>query len=366
MTDIAFFIPSLHGGGAEKMVLALANHYASKGMSVDLVLVKREGVYLDKVNDKVRVIHLESSRVFTSILRLSKYLRRSKPRSILSALAHANIACILAKKISGMDCRVVVSQRNMSSLSSLKGLKGHVFKRLTRWAYNSSDAVVAISTGVKDDMVYNLGVSSGLITPIYNPAYSSEVVEKSKAEVVHDYFNLGAGHKVVLAVGRLTEIKDFTTLIKALPLVRKELDARLIILGEGPLRADLECLVSDLNLEPYVSLPGFYENPYAFMRKADLLVMSSISEGFGNVLVEAMSCDTPVVSTNCPTGPAEILEQGKWGDLVPVGDHEAMAIAIMNTLKRPVHPDVSERAREFSIDSIAQKYLHVLDRVGRV
>lgn len=347
------------------MVLTLANHYASIGMSVDLVLVKKEGAYLDEVDDRVRIVHLESSRVLTCIFRLSKYLKNSKPKSILSALAHANVACVLAKKISGIKSRVVVSQRNMSTLSSLRGVRGWVFWHLTRWAYNSSYAVVAISEGVKNDMIHNMAVKSDLIVTIYNPAFSEDVVERSKREVEHDYFGLESNPRILLAVGRLTEVKDFPTLITAFASVRKSVDARLIILGEGASRISLESLIKSLGLENYVSLPGFSENPYSYMRRADLLVMSSLSEGFGNVLVEAMSCGTPVVSTNCPTGPAEILEGGRWGELVPVGDHEALALAIIKSLNKPSPVNGSERAREFAVDTIAQKYLLALGYTGQ-
>ena len=165
---------------------------------------------------------------------------------------------------------------------------------------------------------------------------------------------------MILGVGRLTQAKDFPTLIRAFALVRKKRAARLMILGEGEERPKLEALVRELGLEREVTLPGFVDNPYKYMKRAAVFVLSSKWEGFGNVLVEAMALGTPVVSTDCPSGPAEILENGRWGRLVPVGDVYALAEAIIETLDEEHHPDVANRAKDFAVELAVEKYINVL------
>lgn len=356
--DIAFFIPSMNGGGAEKMMLALANHYALAGKTVDLVLVNKEGQYLQHVSSLVRVVDLKSHRTLASLPRLVRYLKEEKPMTMLSALTHANIAAVLARKLSGEDFRLVVSQRSL--VARQRNIKRFVYNKVVGWFYNSSDGVVAISEGVKEDMVEALSVRRELIHTIYNPAYSEVNVERSREEAGHPYFNSENKCPVVLAVGRLVEVKGFDSLIRAFSLVRKNTDVRLIILGEGPLRKKLQGLIDSLDLNEVVSMPGFVENPYSYMKNADLFVLASLSEGFGNVLVEAMACGTPVVSTNCPTGPAEILEGGKWGRLVPVNNSEKLANAIFDSLQEKNRPRVEVRAKDFAIGPIAEAYLSVL------
>jgi glycosyltransferase involved in cell wall biosynthesis len=165
---------------------------------------------------------------------------------------------------------------------------------------------------------------------------------------------------VVLGVGRLTAQKDFPSLIRAFAKVRAQKPCRLVILGEGELRGELEALVASLDLSADVALPGFTDNPFAWMRQSSLFVLSSAWEGFGNVLVEAMACGTPVVSTNCPSGPAEILENGRWGRLVPVGDVDALADAMLATLAETTHADVATRAQDFGVEQAVAGYLGLL------
>ncbi|NLO89188.1 MAG: glycosyltransferase, partial [Clostridia bacterium] len=188
-------------------------------------------------------------------------------------------------------------------------------------------AVVAVSQGVADDLVKTTGLMRELIKVIYNPIVTPELLEKAKESIGHPWFKPGQP-PVILSAGRLTAAKDFPTLIHAFARVRAERLARLMILGEGEERPNLESLVRELGLESDVSMPEFVENPYAYMARAAVFVLSSAWEGFGNVLVEAMAVGTPVVSTDCPSGPAEILEGGKWGKLVPVGDVEKLAKAL--------------------------------------
>jgi glycosyltransferase involved in cell wall biosynthesis len=199
------------------------------------------------------------------------------------------------------------------------------------------------------------------ITVIYNPVFTPDLLHKAQEPVDHPWF-APAGLPVILGVGRLAEQKDFFTLIRAFALVRQHRPARLIIVGEGPDRPGLEALARELGVADDVSLPGFSTNPYAYMRQADVFVLSSLFEGLPAVLVEALAVGVPIVSTRCPHGPEEILQDGICGPLVPVGDAAAMADAICATLDAPLPAHVlQERARAFALDTIVEQYKKVLD-----
>jgi glycosyltransferase involved in cell wall biosynthesis len=228
-----------------------------------------------------------------------------------------------------------------------------------RQTYHRADGVIAISCGVADDLAAAIDMPRDHIQVIYNPAFLPNVIENSKLALLHPWF---APHEppVILAAGRLTAAKDFSTLIRAFARLHSVRAARLVILGEGEQRDKLEVLLKELDLASDVALPGFVDNPFAWMRRSALFVLSSAWEGFGNVLVEAMACGLPVVSTDCPSGPAEILENGRWGRLVPVGDVEALAAAMCATLDESEHPNVAARAAMFHSETAVEKYLKVL------
>jgi len=218
---------------------------------------------------------------------------------------------------------------------------------------------VAVSRGVADDLARLTGLPREKIQVIYNPVVTPELFVKAEEPLGHPWFAAGEP-PVILGVGRLHEAKDFQTLIRAFALVRKKRVARLVILGEGEERPKLEALVRELGLEEEVALPGFVDNPFKYMKRAGVFVLSSQWEGFGNVLVEAMACGTPVVSTACPSGPEEILENGRWGRLVSVGDVDALAEAIILTLDDKNHPDVARRALDFGVQRAIDEYIRVL------
>jgi glycosyltransferase involved in cell wall biosynthesis len=226
-----------------------------------------------------------------------------------------------------------------------------------RWTYPYADAVVAVSGGVADDLSRTIRLARDRIRVIYNPVLTREMLEMSHDEVEYPW--IGAGKPVILAVGRLVEQKDFPTLVRAFAKVRRDRDAYLVILGEGEERAHIEQIARELGLQESVFMPGFVSNPYACMRQATILALPSRWEGFGNVVVEAMACGTPVVASDCRSGPAEILEDGKWGELFPVGDSNAMAAAILRVLDGR-RPDVEVRAQAFSAAPIAALYLREL------
>ena len=356
---LTLFLPSLRGGGAERVLVNLANGFAERGYGVDLVLAKAEGVYFDQLSPAVRVVDLHTPRVLRALPGLVSYLRRERPAALLSALNHANVIACLAHRLARVPTRLVISERNTLSVSRPQNARGRLVPWFMRWTYPWADAVVAVSQGVADDLVRTLGIAAERVKVIYNPVVDDELLAKAQEPLDHPWFTDGAP-PVVLGVGRLTEQKDFPTLIRAFARVRTHRRARLMILGEGELRPQLEALVRQLGLQDDVALPGFVANPFAYMARAAVFVLSSRWEGLPGALIQAMACGAPVVSTDCPSGPREILEDGRWGRLVPVGDVDALAEAISATLSDGKRPDVAARAAAFRVEEAVEGYLHVM------
>lgn len=364
---IALFVPSLRGGGAERVMVTLANNFAERGLTVDLVLVKAEGPYLSEVNSKVRIFDLNASRVALSLLPLIRYLQCEQPDAMLSALKHANVIAIIANKLSRAKTRLVVSEHSTLSARAMSSAKGRArfMPWLMRMSYPTADAVVAVSSGSANALAENIGLKREVISVVYNPFDCAHIRNLSHASIDHPWFALDQP-PVILAVGRLTPAKDYPTLIRAFAKLRQQRAARLLILGEGELRSELESQISQAGLNEAVALPGFVENPFSYMRRAAVFVMSSAWEGLPSVLIQAMACGTPVVSTDCASGPSEILENGKWGRLVPVGEAEALSFAIAETLAEDKHPSVSLRADDFSINKALYGFSNVLGIVPPV
>jgi glycosyltransferase involved in cell wall biosynthesis len=359
---IAFYLPSLRGGGAERVMLTLANAFASRGFEVDLVLAEATGEYMSEISPDVRLVDLRSSRVMTSLPALVRYLRRERPRVLLSAMSHANVVAVWARALAGKSIRVVVSQHNNHS-QSIKLLYTKVRERITTWmmrpSYVRADAVIAVSKGVGDDLARGICYPVERIKVVHNPVDLTRIRQQAKEHIDHPWF-LPHEPPVIMSAGRLAPEKDFVTLLRSFSKLRKTHAARLVILGEGVLRAELQDLACELGIEADVSMPGFVGNPFAYMARARSFVLSSRTEGLPTVLIEALACGCSVVSTDCPSGPVEILEDGKWGRLVPVGDMEALAHAMAATLDETGRRDAMTRASDFDLDTVIDDYLHVL------
>lgn len=358
---LALFLPSLRGGGAERMMVNLASGFAEEGYQVDLVLARAEGPYLPMVPEGVRVVDLGSRRVLYSLPGLVSYLNRERPVAMLSTPNHANIIAILARRAAGRPLRLAIREANMASIGSANAinLREKFMPYLMRFFYPWADVIIAISQGVAEDLIKEIGVPEEKVTVIYNPVVTPQLFERAEEKLDHPWFAPGEP-PVIVAVGRLTEQKDFSLLLSSFALVRKKLICRIVILGEGEKRNELEDLVREMGLEADVEMPGFVDNPYKYMKNAAVFVLSSKWEGFGNVLVEAMALGTPVVSTDCSSGPAEILEAGRWGQLVSVGDVEQMATEILGTLQgNQTNPRL--RCWAFSLDRILNQYSGALE-----
>lgn len=361
---ITLFLPSVHGGGAERVMVNLARGFAERGYAVDLVLAKAEGPYLSEVPAGVRVVDLGASRVLLALPVLVRYLRQERPMAMLSTLNHANIVALWAKRLAGVSTRVVVREANTESISSTNAssLRGRFMPYLTRRFYPWADAVIAVSKGVAEDLIQNVGLPAGKVQVIYNPVITPDLLAKAEEPLEHPWFADGEP-PVILGAGRLTKQKDFATLISAFSLLRSKRAARLVILGEGDERPKLEGQVRDLRLEQEVDLPGFVDNPFKYMKRAAVFVLSSRWEGLPNTLIQALALGTPVVSTDCPNGPAEILEGGKLGRIVPMGDIASLASAIIEQIDFPISKDSLDTVHtRFGLNEIVNEYLNVLIR----
>jgi len=359
---VGFYIPSLNGGGAQRVALNLAQGLLTNNCQVDLILVQAEGQLLDSIPSGVNVVNLDASRTLTSIPRLALHLSRIQYDTVVSFMNYVNICAVVASRMACKSPELVLTEHNTVSRIFQRMSPGQraIRRRLIRLLYPCADHIIAVSRGVARDLKEYIGLNS--VQSIPNPVSIDDTTSTIGSQSVpHAWFQ--DSEVVILGAGRLTEQKEFSTLIRALSYIRdKGRTCRLIIIGEGEAREDLESLIHNLGLEGAVSLPGFVKNPYDFMRAADVFVLSSRWEGFGNVLVEAMACGTPVVSTDCPNGPAEILEEGKWGRLVPVADDKALAQAIIQTLDDPPvsTQELVQRAKDFSPEKIANQYLAVM------
>ena len=358
-SSVAIFLPSLDGGGAQRNILNLAVGIERRGLPVKLVLAEARGVYLKLVPETIPIVDLDSAHVARSLPRLVSFLRRERPEIVLAVMDHANIVALLAQRIARSPARVIVSTRTIMSLAR----HGAVPKRdaflplMARFTYPWADAIVAVSRGAAGDLSRVIGLDSDRIQVIYNPVVTSEMLERQYESIAHPWFNPGES-PVICAVGRLAPEKDFATLLRAFRLVHERQPSRLMILGEGPLRDDLETLITELGIADSVSLPGYVENPYPYMANSAVFVLSSAWEGLPTVLIEAMAFGTPVVSTDCPGGAAEILGNGQYGQMVAVGDAQAVANAILSSILHPSDSDrLRSRAMDFHVDKIVDEYI---------
>lgn len=357
---LSLFLPDLGGGGAERVMVTLANGFARRGLSVDLVLVRAAGPYMQEVSREVRVVVLHGARVLGSVRALAGYLRRERPVALLSSLNNANLAALAARHLAGVRTRAVVRQADTMSVAARAGhsRRSRIMPVLAKLAYPNADAIVAVSEGVADDLV-GIGIPRQQITVVPNPVVTSELFRLARQPPAHRWFEPG-DPPVILGVGRLSRQKDFPTLVRAFARVRESRDCRLVILGEGEDRPVLERLQAELGLADTVSLPGFVSNPFAFMARAAVFVSSSSWEGLPGALIQALACGTPAVATDCPGGSCEVLHGGRFGALVPVGAMGELAAAIGGALERRGPAVPKEAWDRFSEHAALEGYLRIL------
>lgn len=340
----------------------LVRAWADAGLPADLLVCQAEGPYLGQVPDGVRLVDFGTKRVSFALPSLVRYLRTARPDALLAALDHVNLTALAARALAGGSTRVVVSVHAAVSqvARASRGIKSRLLYGAIRWAYPRADAIVAVSQGVADDLRRAAGLPKDRIQVIPNPIVTPDLIALAREPVFHPWFQ-GNEVPVILAVGRLEPQKDLLTLLDAFAIVRRSRAVRLVILGAGEQKDLLSRRSKDLGLEGELWLGGFQQNPFAYMSRAGVVVLSSVYEGFGNVLVEAMACGTPVVSTDCESGPSEILGGGRLGLLVPIQNPVALAAAILATLANPPSGAVlREAAAEYSVATAAGRYREIL------
>ena len=358
---VAILLPSLMGGGAERVAVNLANEFVARGVPTDLVLMQAEGGWLQHVDPRVGIVDLGVARVRHLLFPLVRYWKTRRPRTLMAYMWPLTIVAFCARVLAGVASRLVFSEHTTWSVSEMyaKRLTRLRIKVSMRVLYRCADAVMSVSAGSARDLEKIAWLDRGSVITVYNPIVGARAIDAGSASCVKEW-SVGA-HKRVIAVGTLKAIKDYRTLLIAFDRVARDVDSRLLILGEGEERSDLQALVSQLGLGGRVFMPGFVIDPGSYLAQADLHVLSSKGEGFGNVIVEALEHGVPVVSTDCPSGPREILEDGKYGALVPVGDVVALAHAMQEALSRSHDPEALKlRARAFSVNSAADAYLKIL------
>jgi len=360
---IAVFVSFSGHGGVERMVVNLIRGFVALGRRVDLVLVRTASPHLERLPQQVNRVHSGPQHTFAAVPALARYLRRHRPAALLAVKDRAGRAAVLARWLAGTDTRIVmrlgtnVSTAMAERTAIARWLRFRPIRRL----YPRVDRIVAVSAGVADDTARIAGIAHGRIRVIPNPVITPELAGLAAAPCNHAWLRPGQP-PVILGAGRLQRQKDFPTLIRAFAQVRKGRPCRLIILGEGSGLARLQALIRELGIAADLDLPGFRTNPYPFLARADLFVLSSRWEGSPNVLTEAMALGTPVVATDCPSGPHELLDGGRYGPLVPVGDVRALSKAMAETLDHPPPPEMLKAAvADYTQAKSAERYLEVLE-----
>jgi len=360
--QLAIFLATSGHSGVDRVMNNLMGEFAARGIAVDLLRIANHGPYLEAPLPGMRFVELGSSHVNSSLPPLVRYLKRERPQALLTDKDRVNRLALWARRLAGVSTRVVVRigttvSKNLERRSPWARWSQY---NSMRWFYPWADAIIVPSQGAARDLANISGIPLDRIRVVPNPIVTPALFKLAELRSTQE--GLAPDHQpVILGVGELSARKGFTTLIKAFSKVRQSRPCRLLILGEGRQRSRLEALIAQLGLEDDVEMPGFVKNPYAYMAKADLLVVSSDCEGFGNVLAEALAVGLPVVSTDCPSGPREILQDGRFGPLIPVGDVHALARAMLATLDNPMDAELlRSAAKPFSVAASASQYLAAL------
>lgn len=358
---IALLLPDLRGGGAERVGIELANEFSRRGFLVDMLLLQSEGELASQLDAKVRVFNLRTSRTRFALLALLSYLRRDRPAGLVANMWPLTVLAPVAAKLSGTPCRVLTVEHNaISNQYNGWGLIHRVLMRASlALGLRLADTRAGVSSGVADDVARLAKFPRDRIATLYNPVPSRLHVSEIALAHADRVWACPKGRRII-SVGSLKEQKNHRLLLRAFRDMGDD-KAFLLILGQGSLEAELRTLAEELGILRQVVFAGFYHDPTPFYATADLFVLSSDYEGFGNVLVEALGQGVPVVSTDCPSGPSEILAGGTYGTLVPPGDAEALAKAMGNALSIQHDRDLLRgRARHFGIDKAADAYLDTL------
>lgn len=357
---IAIFIPAMVGGGIPSEMVCFSKVLINNGYLVDLVLTQKEGPFLKKLDSEVNIIDLNCrTNIWPALPKLMRYIENAKPETIMSSHEKTNVILAIAKKRLGSKFKSILGITSTASINLSKSDSWkvrNIFPFLIRRYYEYSDEIVSVSDGVAKDLYYNFGVES--TRRIYNGVISEDLFRQAKEPINEDFFPQDS--KIILTAGRLVEQKNHELLIDAFSRIAHK-GYKLVILGEGKKEEELTAKVEKLGLTNKVIMPGFVLNPYKFMASSSLFVLSSDWEGLGNALIEALALGLPVVSTDCPSGPREILKGGRWGHLVPMGDPEAMASAMLKSLEGDKRLPALSDLNEFTVEEATRQYMNLFD-----
>lgn len=361
-SPLAFFIPDLALGGAEQVTVNIVNGLTTRGYSVDLLLSRAEGKLQTELAPGVNVIELPPTRtsvfgVAAHLPALVRYLQQKNPTVLFPHLAHVSIVCLALNRMLDIDTTVVPTHHKAFGIESDQTAKDRIVQNLIPLLYPSADRIIAVSEGVADSIVKGTPVNRTDVSVLHNPINVEAIRERARDPVNHEWIE-DDELDVVLFVGRLEGQKDLRTWLRAFRIVHEQNpNTRAVIAGQGSLRSDLLSVADRLDIADVVSMPGYVENPYRYMSQASVFVLSSQYEGLPTVLIEALACGCPVVATDCPSGPREILADGKYGPLVPVGEIADLADAVDEILADPVPSDtLRARADEFDTESALDNY----------
>lgn len=363
---VAVLVSFSGDGGVERMMVNLLRGMVARGVAVDLLLIKARGSRLAELPPDIRMVRLGSTHTFANLPALVRYLRAARPAALLAAKHRALLLALWARRLSGVPVRVV--GRIGTTVSAALARKGRLRHAFWAWSvrryYPGAEAVVAVSEGVADD-IRAMGGEALRLRVIRNPVVTPELAALAREAPPHPWLAESAAPPVILGMGRFTEQKDFATLIRAFARLRAGRHCRLILLGRGGRQADYEALAAQLGVAADIAFPGFADNPYSYLARARLFVLSSAWEGSPNALTEALALGVPVVSTDCPSGPRELLAGGRYGALVAVGDDVGMAAAMAATLDAP--PPAAElrgAAADYTVEASTRAYLAALGLTG--
>jgi len=368
--DLAFFIPSYRAGGAEQAVIRLANWCSQQGLRVDLLVLNDDGPLGARIDSSVNQINLKRPRAVFAFLPLRRYMLKAMPRLLVSNMSHLNVLSVLARGTQTDIHIMLVEHCDVAARTAWDGgLKEKVLFWLMHWTYPTANLIAAGSRGAARSLWETLELSPQRVSVLPNSVDVQSIREAAGQKVAHPWLVENDGHPLIAAIGELVPSKGFADLLEAFALLQRTSDARLIIIGEGPQREALETLRSRLDLQEMVDLPGYLPQPVSIVAGADVFVLSSHSEGQGMVLLEAMAAGTPIVATDCPTTPRELLVDGKAGLLVPVEDPELMAAAIGHLLNdkdlgKSLREKAFSRVEAFHIDAVGRRFLQLCIKAG--
>lgn len=367
-TDLAIFLATSGHSGVDRLAKNLVPALARRGYRIDLLHIQNHGPTLSEIPEGVRVIELGTRHVYPSLWSVAHYLRREKPHSMFCDKDRVNHTALLARAMAGASTHLTLSMGTTVSIDLAH--RGFLHRWKTRLSmgklYGFAENVIVTSEGVADDMAEHTGLKRNLINVVPCPVVPDRVFTENFRKPNHPWFS-DNGPPIIMGLGELGSRKDFVTLIRAFARIRPEYPSRLMIIGRGRDRERLLATAHELGVADAIDLPGFVEAPYAYLAQASLFAFTSLWEGLGFALIEALAIGIPSVSTDCPSGPREILGNGKYGPLVPVGDHVSLATAMLQTLRNPLpKAALQEAARPYEIENATSAYAKALNLPERV